>query len=353
MNMMLKESRGYWGFLIAAIAILASIPFHSPDYLLIIVSYGMIYSIVGLSVNLLLGYGGLVSFGHAAFFTVGAYTVALLSLRLGIYSIDLLIIASMITSLLTALAVGILCIRHTRIYFMILTFALAEVIHAIIHRIFGAAGLAVPVPVSRIKESTLLWFTFQGVNRLEFLRSIYYYYLLAWFIASVVIYWILVNSPVGKSLQAIRDNEERALSVGIPVNRVRLFAFIVSGMFTGIAGALWTPLTGLVDPHMIHWDISGEYVFYALLGGVNSFIGPIVGAFILTSLKDLILSATTYWRFFLGATFVIFVLGFPSGVVGEVKKLLGKYFTPTITMSSQITTLNYLRNILLGGKLHE
>jgi len=336
---------------ILATVIMASLPLYSPDYLLVIVSYGLIYSIVALSINLLLGYGGLVSFGHAAFFTVGAYTVALLSIHVGIYSIDMLILAGIFFSFLTALAIGILCVRHTRIYFMILTFALAEVIHAIIHNFFGAAGLPVPVPISRLHESTLLWLTFKGVNRLEFLRNVYYYYLLAFFLATIIIYWILVNSPFGKTLQAIRDNEDRATSIGVQVSLIRLAAFTISGMFTGMAGALWAPITGLVDPHMIHWDISGEYVFYALLGGVNTFIGPVVGAFILTALKDYILSLTTYWRFMMGAVFVIFVLALPGGIVGEITKTLRRFgvssLTPAIPSHS---TLSYLGKIILGVK---
>lgn len=339
--------------LIFFIAVFVLIPLFAQDYVLVLVSYGLIYSIVALSVNLLLGYGGLVSFGHAAFFTVGAYSVALLSINAGIYSIDLLIISGLVISLLTALVIGMLCVRHTRIYFMILTFALSEVIHAIIHRIFGAAGLPVPVPISRLHESTLLWMTFQGANRLEFLRGVYYYYILAWFALVVFIYWVLVNSPFGKTLQAVRDNEERATSVGVSVRRIRLLAFMVSGAFTGLAGALWAPLTGLVDPHMIHWDISGEYVFYALLGGVNTFVGPIVGAFILTSLKDAVLSITTYWRFLMGAILVLLVLIIPRGVVGEILALVSR---PTgdsaaLQQTKPLGGLAYIKKLLIGGDL--
>jgi branched-chain amino acid transport system permease protein len=144
------------------------------------------------------------------------------------------------------------------------------------------------------------------------------------FIVCVSLMWIVVHSPFGKALQAIRDNETRAQFVGIRIRRYRLIAFLVSGVFTGIAGALWVPLNGLTTPEILYWPFSGEIVFMAVLGGFRNFTGPIVGAVMFNYLKTYAIGFTVYWQAFMGVILVVLVMALPTGIVGTAK-LLGAY----------------------------
>ena len=136
--------------------------------------------------------------------------------------------------------------------------------------------------------------------------------------------WVIVNSPFGRALQAIRDNETRAQFVGIPIWRYRWVAFMLSGVFTGVAGALWVPLNGLTTPDILHWTFSGKIVFMAVLGGFRTFVGPIVGAVVYNYLESYAVGYTVYWQLFLGVILVVLVLSLPTGIVGTAERLLGR-----------------------------
>src|SRR5207253_4401943 len=138
-------------------------------------------------------------------------------------------------------------------------------------------------------------------------------------IACVLVMWIIVNSPFGKALQAIRDNETRAEFVGVQIRRYRLVAFLVSGVFTGIAGALWVPLNGLTTPEILYWPFSGEIVFMSVLGGFRTFSGPIVGAVVFNYLKTYAVGFTVYWQALMGVILVVLVMTLPTGIVGSAK----------------------------------
>ncbi|RMF87133.1 MAG: branched-chain amino acid ABC transporter permease, partial [Nitrospinota bacterium] len=144
------------------------------------------------------------------------------------------------------------------------------------------------------------------------------------FLVCVILMWIIVNSPFGKALQAIRDNETRAEFVGIRVKRYRWIAFLISGAFTGIAGALWAPLNGLTTPDILYWPFSGEIVFLAVLGGFRTFSGPIIGAIVFNYLKTYAVGFTTYWQLLLGAVLVGLVLIMPAGIMGTLAQLWTK-----------------------------
>jgi branched-chain amino acid transport system permease protein len=132
--------------------------------------------------------------------------------------------------------------------------------------------------------------------------------------------WVIAHSPFGKALQAIRDNETRAGFVGIRVRRYRWFAFMVSGLFTGLAGILWAPLNGLTTPDILYWPFSGRIVFFTVLGGFRSFMGPVLGAVMFNYLETYAISATIYWQLVLGVVLVVLVMVMPTGIVG----LLGR-----------------------------
>jgi branched-chain amino acid transport system permease protein len=143
-------------------------------------------------------------------------------------------------------------------------------------------------------------------------------------VAATVIMWVVVHSPFGKALQAIRDNEVRAQFVGVRVQRFRWVAFVISGLFTGLAGILWVPLNGLTTPDILYWPFSGEIVFMTVLGGFRTFSGPIVGAVIFNYLKTYAVASTEYWQMLLGVVLVILVMVLPTGIVGMLARIGAK-----------------------------
>jgi len=212
------------------------------------------------------------------------------------------------------------CVRYTRIFFGILTLCLSQVLWSLAFKFFwvtgGTDGLRVPTP-------TLLGSVPTG-DKMQFLSHQYYYYVLAVFAICVFLMWVIVHSPFGKALQAIRDNETRAEFIGIRIRRYRLIAFVISGIFTGVAGALWAPLNGLASPDVLIWTFSGEIVFMTVLGGFRTFVGPIVGAIAFTYLKTYAVGFTTYWQLLLGVVLVVLVLLLPTGIMGAVERLAAR-----------------------------
>jgi branched-chain amino acid transport system permease protein len=218
---------------------------------------------------------------------------------------------------------GVVCVRYTRIYFSILTLALSQVLWSLAFKFFwvtgGTDGLRVPTPA-------LLGVSIAaGQDKMDYLAHRYYYYVLVIFLAAVGVMWVIVNSPFGKALQAIRDNETRAEFVGVQVWRYRWVAFLISGVFTGLAGALWVPLNGLTTPDILVWNFSGEIVFFTVLGGFKTFAGPIVGAVVFNYLKTFAVGYTVYWQMFLGIVLVTLVLVLPTGIMGMVARLAQKW----------------------------
>src|SRR2546425_11223230 len=255
-------------------AVLASLPFVIAEYQTILLAYGLVMAIAALGFNLLLGYTGLLSFGHSAYFGVGAYAVAMMVKYLHVQSMELYVLGAIVASLAVGALFGVVCVRYTRIFFSILTLALSQVLWSLVYKFFwvtgGSDGLRVPTPA-------LLGFATAKGDKMDFLSHTYYYYVLVIFFACVALMWVIVNSPFGKALQSIRDNETRAEFVGVQVWRYRWVAFLVSGVFTGVAGALWVPLNGLITPDNLHWPFSGRIVFMTVLGGRRTCARPLIG----------------------------------------------------------------------------
>ena len=311
----------------AALVILlgfALVPLFAGTYQTQLLTYGLIAAIAALGFNLLLGYTGLLSFGHSAYFGMGAYIVAFLAEDFGLHSMEgYILIGLPVTAILSALF-GYICVRHTRIFFGILTLALSQVLWSLAFKFFwvtgGSDGLRIPRP-------TLLGglVDFTGPGAFVRFINVYYYYVLAVFAICVVVMWVIVHSPFGKALQAIRDNEVRARFLGLRIRRFRWIAFLISGIFTGLAGILWAPLNGLATPDVLYWTFSGEIVFTALLGGFRNFTGPILGGIVFTYLKTYAVATTEYWQLLLGVVLVLLVLVLPTGIVGALTSLATRF----------------------------
>ena len=325
MNADLKapQSRSVLKLAAAAAPILLAlilVPSFVGTYQLQLLTYGLISAIAALGFNLLLGYTGLLSFGHSAYFGFGAYTVAFVVQYLGPRSMELYILIGIPSVAIMSALLGYICVRHTRIFFGILTLALSQVLYSLALKLYwetgGSDGLRVPRPAL-----LLGLLSFSGPRGFQQFIPSYYYYVLAVFVVCVIIMWVIVHSPFGKTLQAIRDNEVRARFLGIRIRRFRWIAFLVSGTFTGLAGILWVPLNGLTTPDVLYWTFSGEIVFMALLGGFRNFTGPIVGGIVFTYLKTYAVATTEYWQLLLGVVLVTLVLVLPTGIVGAISKV--------------------------------
>lgn len=291
-------------------------------YQTMLLTYGLVMALAALGFNILLGYTGLLSFGHSAYFGMGAYSAAFMVKYLGVSSMEIYIVGGMLITGIVSAVFGYICVRHTRIFFAILTLALAMVLWSLALKLFwvtgGTDGIRVPWP-------SLLGglLTFQGGGFHRFIHH-YYYYVLVVFLIGVVVMWVIVHSPFGKALQAIRDNETRARFLGVRVRQYRWIAFLVSGLFTGLAGILWVPLNGLVTPDIVVWLFSGEIVFMTVLGGFRNFTGPIVGAVVFNYLKTYSIAFTEYWQMALGVVLIILVLALPTGIVGALARVTEK-----------------------------
>lgn len=307
------------------LAVLLLVPAVASTYQTQLLTYGLTLAIAALGFNLLLGYTGLLSFGHSAYFGAGAYAVALMMRYLGVSSMELFMLGGIAFSAVIAALFGIVCVRHTRIFFAILTLALSQVLWTLAYKFFwitgGTDGLRVP-----FSKVTLLGglVSFPGADAFEKFITAYYYYVLAAFCVCVVLMWLIVHSPFGKTLQAIRDNETRARFLGVRIWRYRWLAFLVSGIFTGLAGSLWVPLNGLTTPDVLYWPQSGKFVFFAVLGGFRNFTGPMVGAVIFNYLEVYAVAVTEYWQLTLGVILIALVTFLPAGIVGAAARLVDR-----------------------------
>jgi branched-chain amino acid transport system permease protein len=297
----------------AAIAALALLPVVAPPYYvgLMIPFFG--YAIALLGFNLLFGYTGLLSFGHAMFIGLGAYGAAVMAGVLGIKSFEAVLVAVVLGAMVAAVPIGFLCVRYVGIFFGMLTLAFGMLFYSFLFKFYHVTGgdSGMRVPRMRILGLELLQY-----NKIEFLAGPFYYYCLVLLIIAGAIMWRIVHSPFGLHLRAIRDNARKAEYLGVHVHRFRLAAFVISAAFGAVGGAILGFRIGLADPELVYWTQSGQLVFMTVLGGFGNFFGPIVGALAFTLLQDQLQSLTQYWRFILGAILTIIVIGFPDGMVG-------------------------------------
>jgi branched-chain amino acid transport system permease protein len=274
-----------------------------------------ILALFAASLNLLLGYTGLVSFGHAAYFGIGAYTCAILMKTYGM-SFALGLAAATMAAAACALVFGAFCVRSTKIYFSMLTLAFAQIVWAICFKWNSVTGGE--QGLSNVPYPNLGWMS--SLPMIGSLRAGDHYYLLVLVLVGVAFACLkrIVESPFGSILTAIRENPERAEFVGINVRRYQLASFVVAGAFAGWAGALFGIFNRGVFPDFAHWSKSAEVLIMAILGGIGHFWGPAVGAAILILLNQQINAYTQYWPLILGVILIVLVFVFPRGVFGAV-----------------------------------
>lgn len=308
-------------FLLAVLLVLALLPRLGSQF----VSYLMLtffgYGVVLLGLNLLFGYAGLLSFGHALFFAVGAYTVAFSTSRFSFFYMEgILCIAIVVAGVLAAL-IGAVCVRYIKIYFAMLTLAFGMLLYSFLLKFYHLTGGDEGM---RVLRPYLLGIDLSTVPKMQFLLGGYYYYALAILVLATWAMWRIISSPFGLSLMAIRDNSEKATYLGIDVRRYRWYAFIISGAYAAIGGALVAPVVGQVDPTLTYWTHSGTLVFMTLLGGFTTFLGPMLGGVIYIFLQDTVMSLIPYWRFVFGAMLAFIVIVAPGGVAGVISSLMKK-----------------------------
>ncbi len=298
------SARWAWG---AGLAFLLVAPFIGvyPVFLMT----ALCFAIFACAFNLLLGYTGLLSFGHAAFMGSAAYATGWLVRSAG-WSPELGLLAGMLIAGALGLVVGLIAIRRQGIYFAMVTLAMAQMIYFVCLQVPFTGG-----------EDGL-----QGVPRGSLFGLLplasdltLYYVVLAIFVAVFAAIIRIVHSPYGQVLKAIRENEPRAISLGYDVDRYKLLAFVLSTAIAGLAGALKTLVLGFATLSDVHWSLSGEVVLMTLLGGMGTFAGPVIGAMTIIGLQNFLADRVGSWvTVIIGAIFVVCVLAFRRGIVGEL-----------------------------------
>ena len=269
----------------------------------------MIYvtSLLAMSLNLLVGHGGLFQFHHAVFYGVGAYTLALMLTKTS-WPMWTGFIAGPILASIVGLFIGWFCVRLTRLYFGMLQISLGSLIWAIVFRWYkftggddGIHGIPMPPFLTTLNQS--------------------YYFLLTLLALSLFLLYLILQSPFGRTLQAIRDNPLRCEAVGINVRRHQLFAILIATFFAGVAGVLFVVLERSVFPDLLFWVLSLEIFIMCLLGGWFTFAGPIVGAALTVALRTFVGKYTEYWTLILGVILILLIFFLPEGVMGYFLKV--------------------------------
>ena len=307
-------------FAVGSVGVLAlmMLPIAAPPYYatLMIPFFG--YAIALLGFNLLLGYTGLLSFGHAMFLGAGAYGTAIMAGVLGIRLFEPVLLAVVLGSMIAAAPIGFVCVRNVGIFFGMLTLAFGMLFYSFLFKFYHLTGGDSGMRVPRMK---ILGLELAQYNKIELLAGPFYYYCLALLIIAALLMWRIVHSPFGLHLKAIRDNARKAEYLGVHVRRCRLAAFVISAGFGAVGGAVLAFRIGIADPELVYWTHSGQLVFMTVLGGFSNFFGPVIGALVYILLQDELQSLTQYWRFVLGAILALIVIAAPGGIAGLIDQL--------------------------------
>ena len=303
-------------FIIAALlVILIVLPVYAgiagKPFLITLFTRIIILAMAAVSLNLIMGYGGMVSFGHAIYIGIGGYVVGILAQE-GFLSGFLQWPAALLVSGLFAAAIGALCLRTRGVYFIMITLAFAQMLYYVavgLDRYGGDDGLTM-------------------YRRSEFVRPLnmsdktqFYYVSLILLFGVMALIWKLINSRFGMVIQGSRSNDLRMQAIGFPTYRYRLVCFVIAGMICGLAGALLPNHTEFVSPAMMHWTRSGDLIVMVVLGGMGSVVGPLIGAVALLVLEEALSGITEYWQIILGPMLLLVVLFARGGIDGLLAKV--------------------------------
>ncbi len=305
-----------WIALALALAPLAAFPLAGATFYTELVTKMMILAIFAMSLDLLVGCTGLVSFGHAAYFGVGAYALALAAPKAEAASLWWTLPGAVAAAGLAALAVGALVVRVKGVYFIMVTLAFAQMFYFLFHDTDlgrGSDGISIAFkPVASVA----------GLKPIDLENPTHtYYFVLAAAVAVFAFLRALRRSPFGRALQGIRMNEQRMRSLGFRVYRYKLASFTLAGALGGLAGYLSALQYGFVNPELAAWHQSGNVLLMLILGGIGSFQGAVLGAFSFVTLQEVYQSATPHWQLLLGGTIILLVIALPGGLTSLTGRL--------------------------------
>ena len=279
-------------------------------FLLTLFTRILILAMAATSLNLLLGYGGMVSFGHAAYLGVGGYVIGILASE-GVYSGFVQWPLALLASALFSFVIGLLCLRTRGVYFIMITLAFSQMIYYVavsLARYGGDDGLT----INRRSQ-----FGFLNLSS----KTQFYYICLALLLATIYLVWRIVNSRFGMVVQGARSNERRMRAIGFPTYRYKLACFVIAGTLCGLAGALLANQADFVSPAMMHWTRSGDLIVMVVLGGMASIFGPLIGSVALLVLEEFLSGITEYWQIILGPLLLCVVLFARGGIDGLLAEL--------------------------------
>ena len=293
------------------IALCAVVPFLAPalgePFYVIVFARIMIWAIAAVSLNLIMGYGGMISFGHAVYLGIGGYAIGILAFH-GVTSAWIQWPVAIGACALISLIFGAISLRTRGVYFIMITLALAQMIFFLsvsAERYGSDDGL-------NILTRSDFGLSFFDLND----KLTMYYTIFAFLLASVFVSWRLVNSRFGSVMRAAKSNDPRVQSIGVATYRYRLIAFVIAGMMCGIAGLLQANLESFVSPDMMNWQRSGELIFMVVLGGMSTLFGPVTGAFVFLMLSEILAGWTIHWHIIFGPFLVLVVLFARGGIAG-------------------------------------
>ncbi len=309
----------YSSYIVAAIllVILGVLPLFLPSYYVGLLSLMLIYGIFAMSLDILVGYIGLMSLGHAASFGASAYTVGILNLG-AFQNFPLELVAGLTAATVVAAAFGVMALRGKGIYLMMITFSLSMVLWALSSKWVRVTNGSDGLPgISRPSLSPIPWEL--GIT------SNFYYFILIFFIVAVILMYLIVRSPFGLALIGIRESETRMSCLGYNTWRYKYIAFIVAGVFAGLAGILFVYYNRYVSPFVFDLVVSAEAFLMVILGGAGTLFGPVIGAGVITFLKNFISAYTQRWLLVLGAIYVLVILFAPHGIYGPIKQFMKRW----------------------------
>lgn len=311
-----RERRNF--FLMSAIGLggLIVLPFIVGEYHVSLMSEILIFGILVSGVNLLLGYTGLVSLGHAAFMGIGAYTTAVGAALLG-YPVWVSMVASVLFSLVISYGIGLLSVRTKAVQFLLITLAFGQMFHAVAEKVSYTGGDDGMTGIPRIDLSAI------GFDSDH--DRVFYFFILIIFVLAMVVLRLVIESPFGRVLVGIRENEKRMLAMGYSTFPYKALAFSISGMLAGLAGSLWVQHSFFVNPHIMTWQMSGEALLMVIIGGSQAFFGPLLGAAFYVLAKDFLSGITDAYLLFFGLLFVLVVAFFHGGLAGFASRIAERF----------------------------